>query len=122
MDGLAFLGKLHLGCIFGKAAHCVQRGASRLTSLHAAGASQAGREAQAYPVDKPVLSVLLQGEEETESFVCASFSGLCGASCPLAACRRILQAKLLDGVECAWWQISKPGSQQPAPGLLTCVA
>lgn len=119
LDGLAFLEKPHLGCIFRKPACCVQRGASRQTSLHAAGSSQAGREAQTYPVDK---SVLLQGGEGTEDFVCVSSPGLHGASYPLAACRCIVQAELLDGVKCAWWQVSKPGSRQQAPGLLTRVA
>lgn len=119
MDGLAFLRKPHLGCIFRKSARSVQRGASRRTSPHAAGASQAGREAQTYPADK---SVLLQGGQGAEGFERVSSPGLHGTSYPLAVCGCILQAVLLDGVGCAWWQVSKPGSQQQAPGLLTRVA
>ena len=57
-----------------------------------------------------------------EDFVSVSSPGLHGASYPLAVCGCILQVELVDGVECAWWQVSKPGSQQQAPGLLTCVA
>lgn len=109
-DGWPSLGKPHLGCIFRKPACNVQKGASRQTSLHAAGASQAGREAQ-------VCAAARMG-----GFLCVSSPGLRGASYPLAMCGCILQAELLDGVKCVWWQVSKPGSRQQAPGLLTCVA
>ena len=57
-----------------------------------------------------------------KGFVCASSLGLHGPSYPLAACGCVLQAGLPDGVECAWWQVSRPGSRQQAPGLLTRVA